>query len=308
MIVRARTPIVDSLGCIKLVDIGIDQLTITEPSVLSIDASTDNTGMSILRESDGAIVATLSFKHETNKETPVHYKVKLKKEVYKILSKNKMIREIFYEEPFIGYAGASKNLLMLRTFVEELIYENEPDLNYIGYTEINNMKWKKLFLMPDKCPSGTEAQKKAVRDKLVSALTYLNDITQDEIDSICMGFIATVKLRQGLKEDLKSQKKAKPFKYDIQFIGADSDDVMVQELYDVCEAPKAVTSNGIALITLNGKANMEKAIYEHMGSEDKLLIMKFDSTKYGNIILKYKLGHLTQFGYIYALVWRHNRK
>lgn len=296
-------------GEIEFKGINLEDLRVVEPCVISIDGSTDITGVAILRESDGAIVSSIAFEHEKQQESSVHYKVKLKRAFYTLLKNNPLIKEIFYEEPFIGYRSAIKNLFMLRTFVEELKFENEPELDYISFTEINNLKWKKLFLAPDKCPSGTELQKKHVRDKLTQSLKFLEEVTQDEIDAIAMGFVAISKLKNGIKDDLKSKEKTRPFMYEVQFIGADEDDGMFQDLYTLCEAPDKVMQAGIKLVELTGKGNWESNVYEYMGSEDKLLILKFSSKKYGNIILKNRIGHLAEtYNYIYAIVWRKNRK
>ena len=46
-----------------------------------------------------------------------------------------------------------------------------------------------------------------------------------------------------------------------------------------------------------------------MGSDDKLLIVKFPSDTHSDIILNYNLGAMSvQFDYIYALIWRKTRK
>lgn len=294
---------------IGLKDGKIEDINIKEKCVLSIDGSTNVTGMGILRESDGALICSMAFEHEKDKESAVQYKVRLKREMYKILSSNPNIKEIFYEEPFIGYAVATKNLFMLRTFVEELKFEYEPELDYVGYTEINNLKWKKAFLDPIKCPSGTDAQKRAIREKLVSGLPFLSGVTQDEIDAIAMGFVAVAKLRLGDKDELKSKKKAKPFKYNIRFIGADTDDGMLSELWDIVEAPQVVLENGILLTEIKGRGSFDNIVYEKMGLDDKLLILKFKNNRFGNIILKYRIGHLAEsFEYIYAVIWRKARK
>lgn len=279
--------------------------------ILSIDGSTDTTGIGILRELDGALVGCASFHREKESgETPVQYKVRLKREVYKILHNNpNFLRDVYYEEPFIGYVQATKNLLMLRTFVEELKFEYEQEFADLKVTEINNQKWKRLFLAPDKCPPGTELQKKYVRDKLLKALPFLRDITQDEVDAISMGTTACTAMREGTETELKSKKKATPFKYNIQFLGAEDDEAIFQSLLDVCEAPREVMENGIFLTQLNGRGNFDNRVYEEMGSEDKLLILKFNSSKYGNVILEHRIGHLAEtYPFLYALVWRKTRK
>lgn len=311
MEVNAKVVAIGPNGQLYLSKVSIEQIQLGCKCILSIDGSTDITGIGILRESDGVLIACASFHREKEKdESPVQYKVRLKREIYKLLhNNNNFLLDVYYEEPFIGYVQATKNLLMLRTFVEELKFEYEDELSGLQITEVNNQKWKRLFLAPDKCPPGTELQKKCVRDKLIKALPILSEVTQDEVDAISMGITACTAMRQGEQETLKSKKKTKPFKYKTQFIGADDDDIIFQSLLDVCEAPKEVMENGIVLRKLNGRGRFDNAVYEEMGSEDKLLILKFDSSKYGNVILENRIGHLAEtYTFIYALVWRNTRK
>lgn len=291
----------------------IDELRLIQKCILSIDGSTDITGVGIIRESDGAVVGSIAFKREHQKENAVQYKVRFKREIQKILENNPSITRVYYEEPFIGYATSVKALFSLRTSVQEIIYENEPNLDYISVIEINNMKWKKIFLAPDKCPSGTDKQKAAIKEKLLKALPMLKipeyKITQDEIDAIAMGSVAITKMKDGREEELESKKKARPFTYEVQFIGADDDDVMIQEIYDIADVPEEVMQNGIALRTLKASTELDKQIYNEMRDDDKLIIWKFPSNKFSNLVLKYKIGKLAvDYDYIYMLVWRKHRK
>lgn len=304
-----RQPDRDLNGNIILTTKEIENVKVSDVCVMSIDGSTTNTGIAILREQDGALIYSCAFSREKKDETPVQYKVRLKRAVHQILMNNTLIETIYYEEPFIGYASAAPNLMMLRTFVEEIIVENEPILNYIKHSEINNKKWKKLFLAPDKCPTGTEAEKVAVRKKLEGYMPFLKEVTQDEIDAISMGFIATVQIRNGLADDLESKKKPRPFMYNVRFIGADEDDNMLMEFPDVYDGPGQLLENGMSLTVCKGTEDFDKHIYKAMGNEDKVLIIKFDSNKHGNLILQYKIGHLAStYEYIYAIVWRKSRK
>ena len=303
-------PDVDKSGHIILVEKDINYIKVSDVSVMSIDGSTSNTGVAILRERDGALLFTASFKREKSKdETPVQYKVRLKKAINTILLNNTLIERIYYEEPFIGYASSVANLMMLRTFIEELIVENEPILDYLKHSEINNKKWKKLFLAPDKCPTGTDAEKEAVRKKLTGYMPFLADISQDEIDAISMGFIATVQIKNGVESDLESRKKPRPFQYNIRFIGANEDDDMLLEFGDIYDGPPYLLDNGISFTDCKGTEDFNKHIYNEMGNEDKVLIVKYNSKKHGNLALQYKIGHLSaSYDYIYAIVWRKSRK
>ncbi len=292
---------------IGLQQVPIESIVINFPCVMSIDGSTDNTGVAILREGDGALCASIGF--EKKDETPVAYKVRLKRAIQGILERNPYIKHVFYEEPFIEYAEAAARLLMLRVFIEEIKIENEPAFDYLSYAEINNQKWKRLFLYPQKCTGDSKLQKKMVRDKLVSGLPYLKDVTQDEIDAIAMGFVAVVKLKDGDERELESKRKARPFKYEVQFIGGDSDEIVLQEMFDTCNIPQVVLENGITIVGLSSKGSFDNKVLEAMGQDDKLVIIKFSSNKHGNIILKHKIGALAaEYDTIYAVVWRKNRK
>ena len=140
-------------------------------------------------------------------------------------------------------------------------------------------------------------------------MPFLNTISQDEIDAISMGFVATVQIRNGVAEDLESKKKPRAFQYNIRFIGADEDDNMLMEFMDVYDGPAYLLDNGISLTECKGTKDFNKHVYAEMGNDDKVLIIKFDSNKHGNLILQYKIGHLAAtFEYIYAIVWRKSRK
>lgn len=309
MKVTIRQPDIDLDGKFVMRTMKEPNVLVNAEAVLSIDGSTDNTGVGVLRKSDGAVFYSCSFARDHSGETPVQYKVRLKREIDKILRGNRLIDTIFYEEPFIGYANATKNLMMLRTFVEELIVENEPDYDYIKHIEINNLRWKKEFLAPSKVPSGTDSQKAAVREKLVASMPYLSIVTQDEVDAIAMGFIALVKLRMGDENALESKKKVHPFQYNVQFFGADEDEIMLQDFVEFYSGPKSILSNGVMMTEINGTVNFEKHIYSSMGSDDKVLIIKFPSSTHGDVILKHKIGNLSyEYSYIYAVVWRKARK
>ena len=150
----------------EFVNVDISQIRLNEECVMSIDGSTTCSGVSILNK-QGLIMYSIAFIRDKNDgETPVQYKVRFKRELLNILTHNTCIKQVYYEEPYWGYAESAKILMMLRTSVEELIAENEPNLNYLTLTEVNNKKWKKYFLAPDSCPSNSELEKEAVREKL----------------------------------------------------------------------------------------------------------------------------------------------
>ena len=299
---------IDSTGNTILRAIKAEDITVSEKAIMGIDGATSTTGIAILRKSDGALYYCMALTREKD-ETPVQYKVRLKKFVYGILIRNPLIENVFYEEPFIGFAEAAKSLLMLRVFIEELVVEYDPIFNYLKHIEINNMKWKRLFLAPTTCPPGTELQKEAVRNKLLMFLPFLVEVTQDEIDATAMTYSALVEMHKGSPESLESKKKVSPFKYEMTFIGAEADEDMIEEFMELYTGPKKILENGIVLTDIKGTTNFEKAIYETMGHEDKVLILKFSSNKHGNLILQYRIGHLaSSFPFLYAIIWRKNRK
>lgn len=298
-------------GGIIMMECTLEDINVQQYAILSIDGSTSNSGLAILRESDGALMYSMCATRDASGETPVHYKIRLKRQVADILRRNKYIQQVYYEEPVIANITAVANLFMLRTFIEEMIIENEPEFDYIKHYEISNMKWKRLFLAPDKVPSGTENQKKAVRAKVEQGLPFLNKVTQDEIDAICMGYVACTTLKEGGSgEDLQSKKKVRPFKYNSVFIGADTDDNMLTEFYDIYNGPKKLLENGISFTEIDGKTKFEQHIYNTMGpDDDKVLIIKFSSKHHGNVVLEHRIGNLAaQYDYIYAVVWRVTRK
>lgn len=300
---------VDDIGNNKvLTPIESNNVIVYEEAALAIDASTTNTGIGIVRVSDGNPLYIFDIQREKD-ETHVQYKVRLKKFVCDLLLRNKLIKNIYYEEPFLGYANAALNLIMLKDFIGELIEENNPHFNYINYLEINNKKWKKLFLYPEKCPTSSELEKSKVREKALKLFPYLKDCSQDVIDAVSMGYIAVTKLRKGLEDDLLSKKKPRPFKYDIVFAGSDDDEALFEEFSSIYKGPVEILENGIVFDKLGSRANFEKRIYELMGDEDKVLILKFSSEHHGNIILQHKIGHLAAtYPYLYAIVWRKRRK
>ena len=309
MKVIARQPAYDESGNIILKTIDRHKIQVNEPALLSIDGSTTNTGISILRVSDKALFYSLAVTREKNTdETPVKYKVRLKRLILDILLTNPAIQWIFYEEPFIGYAEAAANLLMLRTSIEELIVENEPTLDYIKHYELHNKTWKKRWLAPDKCPTGTEAEKLAIKNKLLKYMPYMSVVTQDEMDAYSMGFVASQVLAESEEETLK-KKKTKPFKYNIEFVGAYDDVGFGEVLMDVYNGPRSILDEGITLVDLDTRAKFEKSIYEFMGDNDKLLVLKFSSDTHSDVVLQHRIGNLSaSFPYIYAIVWRMTRK
>lgn len=308
MKITLRKPVLNPAGEYEMATVD-EEVKLADSAVLSIDGSTSNSGLAILREKDGALLYCAAVERES-KETPVRYKIQLKKFVTNILRNNHLLTTIYYEEPCIGYASAVSNLMMLRTFIEELIIENEPEFDHIEHFEINNKRWKKLFLAPDAVPNGTELEKKAVRKKLESYLPLLKVVTQDEIDAIAMGFASVMYMKAGhTAEELESKKKPHKFQYNIKFIGADDDESAFEEFSDVYKGPKSLLENGIMFTDIPKRGKFDDHVYKAMGSDDKVLIVKFSSDSHGNVILENRIGHLAEvYDYIYGVIWRKSRK
>ena len=313
MITSAKVFGYNDKGELGLIPVSISDIQLKKKCIMALDGSTATTGCAIIEEDTGNIAGLIAFtRDKEHDESKVRYKVQLKRALYDILIRNKFIEHIYYEEPFIQYAQAAEALLMLRTSVEELIVENEPELDYIKYTEINNKKWKKEWLAPEPCPNNSELEKAAVKRKMVEAIPLMDSVTQDEIDAAAMGFVAVTKLKDGTDSELKSKKKVNAFQYNIKFIGAESEDDMLQELLDNLDdfkIPQKVMNNGIKIKRIDGYGKFDNKVYEIMDNDDLLLVLAFSSKHHGNIILKHRVGHLTaQYDTIYALVWRKSRK
>jgi hypothetical protein len=311
MILTTRQPVYDNNNQIVMGELPIENVAVSHPSILAIDGSTTNSGLALVRGYDGALLYTMSAKREKKTESPVHYKIRLKRAVADLLRRNKQINQIFYEEPIVENISAVSNLFMLRAFVEEMIIENEPEFNHIKNYEVSNMRWKKEFLAPDKVPVGTDRQKEAVRNKILKYLPFLDRVSQDEIDATAIGWVASLFSREGARvaEELESKKKARAFQYNVEFIGADDDDAMLNEFMDTYRGPKKLMEVGVGFSSINKRENFDRHIYESMGDSDKLLIVKMESSGHGNIVLQHKIGNLAaQYDYIYSVVWRKTRK
>lgn len=305
MILTVKEAVEGTDGNIRLIETN-SEVRVSREAIMAIDGSTNVTGVSIVDYLDEELKYSLAFKRNKKEESAVAYKVRMKKEIKQILLNNPAIINVVYEEPYIGYAGSTKSLMMLRTFIEEIIAEEEPKLNYVKYHELNNKRWKKLFLHPEKCPNNSKLEKKIVYDKLISLYPYCKVLSQDEIDSSAIGIVGTRIIKNGGK--VSSKKKAKKFEFNSVFIGCYDDEDLIQSLQDY-EVPREVIENGITIETLGNRANFEKAIYESMGEDDKLLVIKFDSRYHGDVVLKYKLGKIIiMYDYIYALIWRKRRR
>lgn len=309
MIVKNRViTSVDNKFC--LLEVDTDRLCkITRELILGIDGSTSNTGIGIIDYVTGNVLGTISLKRDSD-ETAVRYKVRFK-EYMTTLMENLKIKVIFYEQPFIDASkpDSVKALFMLRTSIEEIKIEREPEFDGIELIEVPNTKWKKA-LLPSSLPNGTEAQKKAVRDYILNTLPLLEGITEDEYDGLGLGIAGYNTLRVGDASDLGAVKKAKPFKYNVKFIGGDDDEDFLSEYADEVSSykiPKVVLDNGAFIVNINGRGIFDNHVYKEMGENDFVLIVKFSSKHHSNVVLEHRLANLTHYNYIYAVIWRKSR-
>lgn len=107
---------------------------------------------------------------------------------------------------------------------------------------------------------------------------------------------------------VKANKKVKPFNFEVRFMGGDSDDCL-EDLFELYTGPQKILENGLSMVELGRREKFEQCVYNTIGSEDKVGIIKFESQRHGNVVLQYKIGALAaQYEYIYAIVWRTHRK
>lgn len=305
----------DELTRVKVIN--KNQLLVLERAIMAIDGSTSNSGVAIIGL-DGKIRYSISLERETKEnETAIQYKVQFKRFLDEILERSRAIEQVYYEEPFLGYVESSKILMSLRTSVEELIAERAPLYDYLEFREVSNQKWKKQFIAPIPVPASTKAQKAIVARKLFE--TYINlqncDLTEDECDALGLGLVVLNHSGNNTEDSLKSKKKARAFQYNVKFIGALDDDEMLQELGEVIDTyriPQKLIDNFMEdpdIIDLPNRGTFDNHVYENMGNDDKLLILSFNSDRYSNIVLKYKIAYMTvDRPKIYAIIWRKTRK
>ena len=93
----------------------------------------------------------------------------------------------------------------------------------------------------------------------------------------------------------------------MQFVKRYEDDSVFMDFIHFITDLK-ILENGIVFRELL-KERFENKIYELMGNDDKVLVLKFSSNTHGNIILQYKIGNLAaDYKYIYAIIWRKYRR
>lgn len=274
-------------------------------AIMSIDCSASLTGISIISIASNMPLYSIVFGREKSEESFVEYKVTLKKLIKGLLDNNAVIEYVFYEEPYIGYATALAPLYSLKTSVPEIIAEY-PMMQYLQYREINNMWWKKEFLKPNKIPQGTENQKRAIRDALVSVLGCYNNLSQDECDAYGMGWVCCNMLKGEIEEPRKTSRSK--FKYNIEFVSANVLEHCIEDATELDNVPMRVKENGVRLVELTRHDRFERTVFNTMGDDDVLVLIIFNKRTGGEVILKYQLSYLSDDDYICAIVWRVSRK
>lgn len=301
----------------------------SSPVGIGIDGSSTNTGVSIMTNA-GALVSTAAISRDDNEDF-VLYKVNLQNVLTELLLNCKeKIANIWYEEPFIGYTKAAEVLMAIRTTVKEIIYTH-PELKHIKYIEVNNKRWKKIFLEQhnSRLPAGgSAAEKKAIADVLGVKLIHDNlydarcAVTQDEMDATGLVYAGWYSERENVK--LESKKQVHKFKFNIAFELFDAEPAEVESnitlsLLDSAKeykVPAKVLDNGVTINILTGRKMFENIVYETMEDSDKLLIFIYPASKYANILIEYGIDQgiteqLNQFGEgqtIAAYIWRKTRK
>lgn len=306
---------------------------------LSIDCSSTNTGMAVIDDGSNSLIGTIAVGREDG-EDYIAYRLRLKEVLKRFMEGNvRVLKQIYYEEPFIGYASAAEVLYALKITVKEIILENAPRFDKIAFLEVSNKKWKKIFLSPEKVAGNTDVEKKQVQrkimqmfgscvmrgeyDKKTKQVADVLIFTEDECDAIGLG-IACKKVRKtGIDdEELLSKKPVRPFKYNVEF------EVMPNTEYEDADAwvyenfstiiqkykiPDIVVDNGVKIERLKGTGNFEKHVMNTMGNNDMLVILEYNAAKYTDALIKNGRSDLCSIGYtkedlMLAFIWRKSRK
>lgn len=332
-------------GHIKMFNITLEQMCSRINSYnteigIGIDGSSSNTGIAIMTK-DMALVGTTGFKRAkkgSKDEDYVEYKIRLKEELRSMLLACKnCIKYVWYEEPFVGYADSSSVLMAIRTTVKEILIENKEELSGIVFREINNKKWKKIFLethnsrlpgVKGNYKTLSDAEKAAIASVLTPRLlddnleSQKSSATQDEMDAIGIAFTGWHSVKFNI--NLASKKAVHSFSYEIRFelyneTPEDTEQGLYSSIYSSIEEyniPTRVTDNGITIKILNGRGQFENLIYENMGEDDKLLVFVYKACKYANILFNKGqdsgiLNAINDLGdnqTIVAYIWRKNRR
>ncbi len=305
-------------GTVGLVPFAGEIPLASRPCLISIDGSTDCTGLTVVDLATCGCLYSVALHRDKKVKDPVEYKVEFKRYLEKIIEANKnVLKCIGYEEPFFGYAESTKVLMALRTTAKEVLIENKDKYSKIIHFEINNKKWKAKLLYPDRCPPTSAEQKKAVRLRIESYIPDFKNLEQDECDSYGLGFVLARAYNEANIKDLLSKKKVKPFAFNAEFIGFEeasstAEDMVLSHIFGgnkEYKIPKRVLDNGYEIVYFDGTGKFAQRVYDSLEDDDKVLIVGFPSTRYANLALEHNIGWLyEEYKFIYAIIWRVSRK
>ena len=252
--------------------------------VLGLDGSTSRSGVCLM--SVGGRLGFTSAVVRENSETPVEYKINLKKYLEGLIRQYN-IKHTAYEEPFIGYAGDAKALYMMATSLEELMVETGLEFSV---TSVNNKRWKKQFL-ETKLQGGSEVQKEMVRQKTIEHIPALkvleaNGKDYDESDAFGLTYYLAKCIREDALDTMASKGKPRKFNYDIILTGGA---VTASKALELVDEPR---KDGVVVENINNKRNFDMAVYTLMQGRDSVLVLHFKSGKFGDIILKHGAGEI----------------
>lgn len=265
--------------------------------VLGVDSSSTRSGVCLL--SVGGRLGFTSAVVRENSESLAEYKIALKKYLEGLI-RQYAIKHTAYEEPFIGYAGDAKALYMMASSLEELLVETGLEFSV---SSVNNKRWKKQFLNV-KLEGGSAVQKEMVRQKaieLVPALKVLekNGKNYDESDAFGVAYYLAKCVREDALDKMTSKGKPKKFGYDIILAGGA---ITAGEALKLVDKPR---KDGVIVENINSKRNFDLAVYTLMQGKDAVLVLHFNSGKFGDIILKHGAGELAaKNGVLSAIVAR----
>lgn len=298
---------------LKALHYSIDDIHIANNCIVSVDASTDNTGYAIIDLLSGELICTMQLKKED--ENLAQYGKKSQLILGKLFEQCPNIRYIVYEEPFIQWVQSATVLIGLRAFYYSFIEDQKSKGRQVEMIEIANTKWKREFLYPSKLPQLSAEHKGAIANKFKELYPGI-EVTQDEMDAAGLGLSFVKRYMEsgldGVKEQLESKTKAHPFKYNVEFIGAETLDDCLSDLeisLSDFKIPQRVIDNGIRIESIGSRGKFDNYVYKAMGDGDNLLIIEFKSTAHANIVLEHRLGYLAEsYSHLYAIIWRKSRK
>lgn len=158
----------------------VSKLSTDRNYVLAFDQAT-NTGMAIFTE-EGELAGILYITKEAT-ENVYEYKIKFMSFLKEFIEKYK-VQTIIHEKVYGGVNfDTTKNLILIEGLFEELKYTY--GFNYKVFPIINTV-WKSTILDEPLKPTSVE-QKYQIKAKVVSVYPYLENASQDVLDSVGIG-------------------------------------------------------------------------------------------------------------------------